>query len=133
MCVCVCTHAHSVVSHFVTLWAVTRQSPLPMGFSRPEYWSGLPFPSALFGPSSLKSAVASFTSVPTCPVFLIHILRAILATRPLAVQAEMASLFSVSPQYFYLWHLLGTFTIFLPHRTDSALNVGKSFIMSPDF
>ena len=25
---------------------VTRQAPLPMGFSRQEYWSGLPFPSA---------------------------------------------------------------------------------------
>ena len=28
-----------------TLWTVARQSPLPMGFSRQEYWSGLPFPS----------------------------------------------------------------------------------------
>ena len=25
--------------------AVTGQAPLPMGFSRQEYWSGLPFPS----------------------------------------------------------------------------------------
>ena len=24
---------------------VARQAPLSMGFSRPEYWSGLPFPS----------------------------------------------------------------------------------------
>ena len=24
-------------------WTVTRQAPLPMGFSRQEYWSGLPF------------------------------------------------------------------------------------------
>ena len=28
-----------------TPWAVARQAPLPMGFSRQEYWSGLPFPS----------------------------------------------------------------------------------------
>ena len=27
-----------------TQWTVARQSPLSMGFSRPEYWSGLPFP-----------------------------------------------------------------------------------------
>ena len=28
----------------VTLWTVTHQAPLSMGFSRQEYWSGLPFP-----------------------------------------------------------------------------------------
>ena len=28
----------------VTPWAVARQAPLSMGFSRQEYWSGLPFP-----------------------------------------------------------------------------------------
>ena len=27
------------------LWAVACQAPLSMGFSRQEYWSGLPFPS----------------------------------------------------------------------------------------
>ena len=27
-----------------TLWTVARQAPLSMGFSRQEYWSGLPFP-----------------------------------------------------------------------------------------
>ena len=30
---------------FVTPWTVARQAPLSMGFPRPEYWSGLPFPS----------------------------------------------------------------------------------------
>ena len=30
---------------FVTLWTEARQVPLSMGFSRQEYWSGLPFPS----------------------------------------------------------------------------------------
>ena len=29
----------------VTLWTVAYQAPLFMGFSRKEYWSGLPFPS----------------------------------------------------------------------------------------
>ena len=29
----------------VTPWAVACQAPLSMGFSRQEYWSGLPFPS----------------------------------------------------------------------------------------
>ena len=29
----------------VTPWTVARLDPLSMGFSRQEYWSGLPFPS----------------------------------------------------------------------------------------
>jgi len=31
----------SVVSNSLTLWTIARQSPLSMGFSRQEYWSGL--------------------------------------------------------------------------------------------
>ena len=30
---------------FATLWTVACQAPLPMRFSRHEYWSGLLFPS----------------------------------------------------------------------------------------
>ena len=30
---------------FVTPWTVAHQAPPSMGFSRQEYWSGLPFPS----------------------------------------------------------------------------------------
>ena len=29
---------------FATLWTVTYQAPPSVGFSRQEYWSGLPFP-----------------------------------------------------------------------------------------
>ena len=29
---------------FVTLWAIFCQTPLPMRFSRQEYWNGLPCP-----------------------------------------------------------------------------------------
>ena len=38
------THA---CSSSVTPWTVAHQAPLSMGFSRQEYWSGLPFPSLL--------------------------------------------------------------------------------------
>ena len=34
----------SRVQLFVTLWTVAHQASLSMGFSRQEYWSGLPFP-----------------------------------------------------------------------------------------
>ena len=30
---------------FATPWAIACQAPLSMGFSKQEYWSGLPFPS----------------------------------------------------------------------------------------
>ena len=33
------------VQLFATPWTVAYQAPPPMGFSRPECWSGLPFPS----------------------------------------------------------------------------------------
>ena len=35
----------SRVRLFATPWTVTHQAPRSMGFSRQEYWSGLPFPS----------------------------------------------------------------------------------------
>ena len=35
----------SPVRLFAILWTIAHQAPLSMGFSRQEYWSGLPFPS----------------------------------------------------------------------------------------
>ena len=37
----------SRVRLFVTPWTVAYQAPPSMGFSRQEYWSGLPFPSPM--------------------------------------------------------------------------------------
>ena len=39
----VCFFSHAQL--FATLWMVALQAPLSMGFSRQNYWSGLPFPS----------------------------------------------------------------------------------------
>ena len=39
---CMLNH-FSYVQLFVTLWTGAHQAPLSMGFSRQEYWSGLPF------------------------------------------------------------------------------------------
>ena len=38
-------HCLSRVQLFVTPWTVAYQAPPSMGFSRQEYWSGVPFPS----------------------------------------------------------------------------------------
>ena len=65
-----------VLSHvrlFVTQWTVAHQTPLPMEFSRQEYWSGLLFPTPgdLFNPGIEPESLASsalagrfFTTVP---------------------------------------------------------------------
>ena len=75
VCVCVCVYAQ-VLSHvqlFVTPWAVDCKAPLPMEFSRQEYWNRLPFPSLgdlpdpKIQPVSLvspRSAGRFFTTVP---------------------------------------------------------------------
>ena len=36
----------SCIQLFMTPWTVAHQAPLSMGFSKQEYWSGLPFPSS---------------------------------------------------------------------------------------
>ena len=41
----VCACVLSRIQLFVTPWTKARQTPLCIGFSRQEYWSGLPFPS----------------------------------------------------------------------------------------
>ena len=41
---CSCCFSRSVMSNsYVTPWTEAHQAPLSMGFSRQEYWSGLPF------------------------------------------------------------------------------------------
>ena len=42
MCLCVLSHVPLVA----TPWIVVHQAPLSMRFSRQEYWSGWPFPTA---------------------------------------------------------------------------------------
>ena len=44
MSVCVCSVTSALSDSLEKLWIVARQAPLSMGFSRQEYWSGLPFP-----------------------------------------------------------------------------------------
>ena len=45
-CCCCRCFSHSASSDSLRpLWTIAHQAPLSMGFSRQEYWSGLPFPS----------------------------------------------------------------------------------------
>ena len=51
VCVCVCVCVCEVTQSCPTLRPHGLQAPLSMGFSRQEYWSGLPFPSPRALPS----------------------------------------------------------------------------------
>ena len=63
----------SRVRLFATPWTVAYQAPPSMGFSRQEYWSGLPFPSpgdlpdSGIEPRSPALQADSLTSEPLVP------------------------------------------------------------------
>ena len=63
--------SHSVMSDSATPWIVAHQAPLSMGFSKQEYWSGLPFPSPGDLPDSgteSRSPVLQADSLPSEPL-----------------------------------------------------------------
>ena len=72
MCLSMLSH-FSHVPLFSTLWTVAQQAPLPMGFSRQEYWSGLPcptpgdLPDPGIEPASLLSPDWQVGSLPLAP------------------------------------------------------------------
>ena len=77
----------SRVRLFATPWTVACQAPLSMGFSRQEYWSGLPFPS----PGDLPNPGIE----PGSPT----------------LQAEALSSEPPGKPYHYLWSLLKLMSI----------------------
>ena len=58
MCYCCCIVTKSCPVPFVTPWSAVCQAPLSIGFSRQDYWSGLPFPS----PGDLPNPVFQLAS-----------------------------------------------------------------------
>ena len=61
-----------------TPWAAVYQAPPCIGFSRQEYWSGLPFPS----PILLTAAAAAAKLLQSCPTVRIHIQQPTRLPRP---------------------------------------------------
>ena len=60
MCACMLSLFNHVLL-FAILWTVALQAPLSMGFSRQEYWSGLPCPAPGDLPDpEIKSASLTF-------------------------------------------------------------------------
>ena len=54
-----CAQSLSHVQLFVTPWTVPHQAPLSKGFSRQEYWDGLPFSGDLPNPGIKTVSLAS--------------------------------------------------------------------------
>ena len=62
---------NSVMYDFLTPWVVAHQAPLSMGFSKQEYWSGLPYPPPgdLFNPGiKVASPALQVDSLPAEPL-----------------------------------------------------------------
>ena len=63
----------SHVQLFVTLWTVSHHAPMSLGFSRQEYWNGLPcpppgdLPNPVIKPMSPVSPALQADSLPTEP------------------------------------------------------------------
>ena len=70
----------SCVQLFATAWTVAHQAPLPMGFSKQEYWSGLPFSP----PGDLRDPGIEPAS-PVCPT----VAGRLFSTEPLGKPREM--------------------------------------------
>ena len=66
----ICAKSLGHVRLFETPWTVARQAPLSMGFSRQEYWSGLPFlsPDPRIEPTSFGSPELAAGSFPLAPL-----------------------------------------------------------------
>ena len=65
VCPCVCPSVCTTLLHsalpFASLWSVTHQASLSMGFSREEHWGGAPCPPPRIESTSLMSpALAGF-------------------------------------------------------------------------
>ena len=70
---CTCAQSLQSCPTLWDLWTVAHQAPLSMGFSRQEYWSGLPFPppedlpNPGIKPISLASPALQAGTLPTEP------------------------------------------------------------------
>ena len=87
---------------FGTPWTVAHRAPLSMGFSRQEYWSGLPYPSPgdLPGPGIEPVSPAMvggfFTTVPKFH----YILESNRTSQPIPIRPKASSVSPDTPDNF---------------------------------
>ena len=95
LCACMLSH-FSRVQRCVTLWTAACQTPLSMGFSRQEYWGGLPcppppgdLPNLGIESTSLTLAGGFFTTSDAWKAHYIH--RAVLCSAVLLLNCSVMS------------------------------------------
>ena len=101
----------SVISHFshvwlfVTPWTVAHQTPLSMGLSRPEYWSGLPFPppGALPNPGIEPGVMSYVSCIGTGAIFSFQILLSLNAIFSIYFHFCVSHFFPGISQSIYLY------------------------------
>ena len=108
----------SVVSDSVTPWTVACQAPLSMGFSRQEYWSGLPFPP----PGDLPDRVSNLQvdSLPSWTTWKAHTV----LTSVLNYESIKRAILSKDT---FICTLLKMNKIFIAHIEEQYYNLGCSF------
>ena len=107
--------SHSVVSDsFATVQTIAHQAPLSMGFSRQEYWSGLPFLLQWIRPRSLALQTDYLPSEP--PGMMSHYMHTYLQTstekdesiHPQISKSNASTLFSQTSPKSDIGHLVNT-------------------------
>ena len=78
-----CAWSLSHIRLFVTPWTVARQAPLCIGFSRQEYWRGLPFAS----PGNLPDPVFPVSSAHLFPPLSLFLVSDLVIALPMCVCA----------------------------------------------
>ena len=87
----------SRVRLLATPWTAAHQAPQSMGFSRQEYWSGVPLPS----PNMLSRLVITF--LPRSKRLLISWLQSPSAVIVEPQKIKSATVYTVSPSITYIW------------------------------
>ena len=115
----------SRVRLFATEWSVAYQAPQSMGFSRQEYWSGLPFPSPGDLPdpgmeprSPLLKADSLLTELPGNRGYLLQ-------------TWKLICLFNSSGSKDHLWTRKCLFSNFLSHMTLHKLLSSWHLLAAP--
>ena len=107
----ICWVLSAMLSHFshvllfVTLWTVDHQVPRSVGFSRQEYWSGLPCPSSKDLPKWLNLCLLRLLHWSGC--FFLFVCLFVFVFKPLAPAGKLWYLVASMHVHDYKWKLHG--------------------------
>ena len=100
----------SRIRRLATPWTAAYQAPLSMGFSRQEYWSGVPLPSPIKGIDISKKKYFTFQAIWKVCVMLLFKYVCCLVFIPSPHVMQYLNLFCLSFHYFFLlWLFLSYF------------------------